>query len=435
MQVSAGLASRGGGKADRTAPNLGCARWMQRWLVGCCSAAAAAALVLAWRRRTAALRRLLRVPYDEFSMFQENAQEHGIPYEQPPKVCRKAVALPDNRKISALVWGAAAPQIVLLHGGAQNAHTWDTVALALGLPLVAIDLPGHGHSDDAAAAMADPVSAAADVAHAIDALAPSAAIVVGMSFGGLTAIVLSQQRPDLVRRLVLVDVTPGVTRAKAAHIFDFIKGPASFDSMDAMLARTVRYNPTRSQASLRRGLLHNARQREDGSWVWRHARSCAFDEAEEPAAVSRKLSPTTPRSTTPRSSGVEEGAGGEEYDAMWEAVGALKAPCLLVRGMRSSSVVDDADEAELCARLPTARVERLDAGHSVQGDAPVALAEAIAAFRVTPTCRPREMHAAAAAAAGMTAAAAADARAAHAHAVSSGHASPVEPAAGLRVSR
>ena len=66
--------------------------------------------------------------------------------------------------------------------------------------------------------------------------------------------------------------------------------------------------------------------------------------------------------------------------AMWEALGALEAPCLLVRGMRSSSVVDDADEAELRARLPTARVERLDAGHSVQGDAPVALAQVIASF-------------------------------------------------------
>ena len=112
-------------------------------------------------------------------------------------------------------------------------------------------------------------------------------------------------------------------------------------------------------------------------------------EAEAPAAVSPKPSPTSapPRRSTPRSSGVEEGgveegARGEEARgaAMWEALGALKAPCLLVRGMRSSSVVDDADEAELRARLPTARVERLDAGHSVQGDAPVALAQAIASF-------------------------------------------------------
>ena len=45
------------------------------------------------------------------------------------------------------MWGDAEPELVFLHGGAQNAHTWDTVALALGRPLVAIDLPGHGHSD------------------------------------------------------------------------------------------------------------------------------------------------------------------------------------------------------------------------------------------------------------------------------------------------
>ena len=38
------------------------------------------------------------------------------------------------------------PQVLLIHGWAQNAHTWDTVALALGRPLLAVDLPGHGHS-------------------------------------------------------------------------------------------------------------------------------------------------------------------------------------------------------------------------------------------------------------------------------------------------
>ena len=158
-------------------------------------------------------------------MFHENAQEHGIPYDRPPQVRREAVTLPDGRSMSALVWGAAAPQVVFLHGGAQNAHTWDTVALALRLPIVCIDLPSHGHSDDAAVAENDPASAAADVAGVIDALAPSAAMVVGMSFGGLTAIALAAQRPELVRKLVLVDVTPGVTRAKAKHILDFVKGP------------------------------------------------------------------------------------------------------------------------------------------------------------------------------------------------------------------
>jgi pimeloyl-ACP methyl ester carboxylesterase len=61
-------------------------------------------------------------------------------------------------------------------------------------------------------------------------------------------------------------------------------------------------------------------------------------------------------------------------------VGTLRVPLLLVRGTRPGSVVDDADEAELRRRQPTARVEPVDAGHSVQGDAPVVLARLIADF-------------------------------------------------------
>ena len=86
-------------------------------------------------------------PYDEFGLFADNAAEFGLPYDGPPTVRREFVAVDDDRRLSALVWGDGPPELVLLHGGAQNAHTWDTVALALGRPLVAVDLPGHGHSD------------------------------------------------------------------------------------------------------------------------------------------------------------------------------------------------------------------------------------------------------------------------------------------------
>ena len=66
------------------------------------------------------------------------------------------------------MWGEGDPEIVLLHGGSQNAHTWDTVAMALRpRPLVAIDLPGHGHSDAPGWAQLEtrsPLAAAEDVA-------------------------------------------------------------------------------------------------------------------------------------------------------------------------------------------------------------------------------------------------------------------------------
>ena len=62
---------------------------------------------------------------------------------------------------------------------------------------------------------------------------------------------------------------------------------------------------------------------------------------------------------------------------LWDDLEAFIGPITLVRGMRKQSVVDDADVAELLRRRPDATVVEVDAGHSVQGDAPLELAEII----------------------------------------------------------
>lgn len=300
----------------------------------------------------------VRVPYDEFSLFHENAAEFGLEYRGPPPVRRAEVRLDDGRQASALVWGDSPPELVLVHGGAQNAHTWDTVALALGQPLVAVDLPGHGHSDGGRNGSLDLRANAGDVATVVKALAPDARAIVGMSLGGMTALALADAHPELVRAVTLVDITPSVTGAKAAAITAFIDGPESFADFDELLARTSEHNPTRSVSSLRRGILHNAVQREDGTWVWRYARFRGGDAA------------TAPESSSPF-----------EPSDLWEVVSQLDVPLLLVRGMRPQSVVDDADEAELLRRRPDAQVAHVaDAGHSVQGDAPVELARLLERF-------------------------------------------------------
>src|SRR5687767_12315522 len=136
-----------------------------------------------------------RVAYDEFGLLGDNAAEFGLPFDRPPDVRRAPVPLADGRQLSALVWGRGAAELVLLHGGAQNAHTWDTVALALDRPLVAVDLPGHGHADDARDDRLAVADHAADVAEAVRALAPQAAAVVGMSLGGLTTLALYAHAP------------------------------------------------------------------------------------------------------------------------------------------------------------------------------------------------------------------------------------------------
>src|SRR3546814_21176747 len=70
--------------------------------------------------------------------------------------------------------------------------------------------------------------------------------------------------PELVRKLVLVDVLPGLKSEHAAHIGAFLNVPPTFDSFDDLLQRTMQFNPTRSESSLRRGILHHAVQLADG---------------------------------------------------------------------------------------------------------------------------------------------------------------------------
>ena len=287
--------------------------------------------------------------YDELAYFHENAEEFGLAVRRSrPTVERVSASLPDGRSISALRWGSGPPEIVFLHGGAQNAHTYDTVNLAVGRPALCVDLPGHGHSDWKADKAYHPRALADDVAVAVRQLAPEAMLVVGMSLGGLTANSLAARHPDLVRRLLIVDVTPGTTKEKAKAIIDFVSGPQTFPSFAEIMERTVKYNPTRSESSLRRGIIHNADRLADGSWKWRYDRG--------------------------------ERIAGDNYtrEDLWEDISAITVPYLLARGGAEGTVVDDNDEAELLRRLPDARVVLVDgAGHSVQGDKPLVLADLI----------------------------------------------------------
>ncbi len=306
--------------------------------------------------------------YDEFGLFHENIAEFELDVAEVLPVERVETAVGDEgsiRTVSALRWGSGEPELVLLHGGAQNAHTWDTVALALGRPLLAVDLPGHGHSEWRQDGAYSPMNLADDVAVVVAAHAPRADVVVGMSLGGLTAMELAVRHPALVRSLVMVDITPGVNAAKTKAITDFVDGPQDFASFDDLLTRTKEYNPTRSESSLRRGILHNAQQQPDGSWQWRYDRGSH--------ARARESAPAASEPTE-----IDETASA--LSPLWGDFGSISCPVTLVRGSLSP-VVDDDDVAEARRRQPGLAVHVVDgAGHSVQGDHPIELAAIVAAL-------------------------------------------------------
>ena len=278
----------------------------------------------------------------EFIFLKENARQAGVDDALP------SVTRVDVGAVSALKFGDDAPRVVFLHGGGQNAHTWDTVVLGLGLPALSVDLPGHGRSGWREDGDYGPKRNAGAVEPAVRELAPDAELVVGMSLGGLTALRLAVTAPALVRELVLVDVTPSaperhteMTDAQKGTVA-LVQGERTFPTFDAMLEVTVAAAPHRDRESLRRGVFHNAKRLEDGSWTWRYD-------------TIRK---------------------GEGFEGLWDDVPRLTTPTTLIRGAKSF-FVNDEDAAAFAQSAPGFQRVHIveDSGHSVQSDQPRALVE------------------------------------------------------------
>lgn len=278
----------------------------------------------------------------EFTFLKENALQAGATGPLP------AVERIDTAAISALKFGDSTPRVVFLHGGGQNAHTWDTVIVGLGEPALAIDLPGHGRSAWREDGDYGPKLNAVAIEPVVRTFAPDAELVVGMSLGGLTALRLAVSAPDLVRKLVLVDVTPSaperhteMTKAQMGTVA-LVQGDRTFPSFDAMLEVTVAAAPHRDRESLRRGVFHNAKRLDDGTWTWRY----------------------------------DSFRKGDGFEGLWDDVPNLTTPTTLVRGAKSFFVNDD-DAAEFAHNAPGFQTVHIveDSGHSVQSDQPIKLIE------------------------------------------------------------
>jgi pimeloyl-ACP methyl ester carboxylesterase len=279
---------------------------------------------------------------DEFALLPENAEQIGHTGPLP------TVTRVDSGDISGLKWGDEPPKVVFLHGGGQNAHTWDTVILGLGLPALAIDLPGHGRSAWREDGDYGPKLAAETLRPVLREWAPDPRLVVGMSLGGLTALRIAAAEPELVPELLLVDVTPSaperheeMTKAQLGAVA-LVQGERNFPSFSAMLDVTIEAAPHRDRKSLRRGVFHNSKRLDDGTWTWRY----------------------------------DSFRKGDGFDGMWDDVDKITMPTTLVRGA-DSYFVNDKDVDAFANSAPGFQRTHVvaDSGHSVQGDQPAALVE------------------------------------------------------------
>ncbi|KAA9153287.1 alpha/beta hydrolase [Microbacterium lushaniae] len=295
--------------------------------------------------------------FDEFSFLPDQAADNGIPGPLPP-VQRLRLTLGDGRTLSALRYGQEPPRVTLLHGAGLNAHTWDTTVLAMGLPALALDLPGHGDSSWREDATYTAGTLAPDVVAALQAWTDRPQLLVGQSLGGLTAPAVAAAVPEKIAQLVVVDITPGVDPdAGPTQIRSFFAGPTDWASRDELVDRALSFGlGGGARRTAERGVYLNSRVRPDGRVEWKHhfahlAAAAANGGADAPAqgdGMAALLSTTG-----------------------WDDLAAVRAPLTLVRGARG--YVTPADAEEFSRRLPAARVVTVAGGHNLQEDAPLEL--------------------------------------------------------------
>lgn len=253
-------------------------------------------------------------------------------------------------------WSGPSPEspvAVLLHGFTGHARSWDTVAATLSsrYAVVCPDARGHGESAWDPGRDYGVDRQVADVVGLLGALGIDRATVVGLSMGGRTALNLAAAHPDLVERLVVVDIGPQVAPAGAARIAAGVGGPDTFASPAEALAQQRQANPRAPDDALEHRVRHNLLLLDDGRWTWRYDRALRSGGG----------------SNLPRPDAAQQ----------WSLIPRVTAPTLLVRG-ELSDVLSIEDAQRMTEEMPDCRLVTVTgAGHSVPLDRPDGFLEAI----------------------------------------------------------
>ncbi|MCB9760562.1 MAG: alpha/beta fold hydrolase [Alphaproteobacteria bacterium] len=243
---------------------------------------------------------------------------------------------------------AARAPLLALHGFTGDGRDIDPLVPLLGRAGQAPDLPGHGdHPAREPAACAMPVA----VADLLPCLA-SAPIVLGYSMGGRVALHLACHHPGRVAALVLVGAQPGIA--------DDAARAARQAADEALAARILEEGVPAFTAWWAQQPLIATQRRIAEPW---RSRMAGRKRSLRPEGLAASL----------------RGMGTGVMDPLWDRLGAITAPTLLVTGAEDEKY--DRIAAQMAAAIPGA--ERLvlpGAGHCAHLEAPRAFAGGLTRF-------------------------------------------------------
>jgi pimeloyl-ACP methyl ester carboxylesterase len=242
-------------------------------------------------------------------------------------------------KLFCRQFGSGSP-MVILHGLFGISDNWVSIARELGdqYRVYVPDLRNHGQSKHSP--VFDFPSLEDDLLEMTEDLNLSGFILLGHSLGGKVAMYFTLHHPELIRKLIVVDISLRKATVNKEHQMlidamlkvDFSNSPARSD-VDRQLASTIH------SQRLRQFLLKNVYWRDKQTLDWR---------LNLPAINKNLLN-------------VFEGV---------QVSGTFKGPALFVRGGKSDYILEE-DIEELLKKFPGALVKTIpEAGHWVHADAP-----------------------------------------------------------------
>lgn len=243
--------------------------------------------------------------------------------------------------IHYLEWGAAGKQpLILLHGIARVAHSFDHLAphFASNYRVIAVDLRGHGDSewDPQGAYLVEDYTK--DLEALVERLGLRDIVLWGNSTGGRVAQVYAGLHPDRVAAMIVEDVgperPPAISDRRARRMGREEGGWADEDELVAQLKTDY---PRTAEPLLRALARHGSKSRADGRIVWKR----------DPAILNGFV-PTE----------------------LWAAVRRIRASILYLLG-GASTIVPPETQAQLRQALPQVEIVTLPGlGHYPSDEQP-----------------------------------------------------------------
>lgn len=254
-----------------------------------------------------------------------------------------------------VVTAGAGPALMMLHGFTGCAQSWDQLEPALSprFAMILPDLPGHGRTqapDDPARYRME--RCVADLIAILDALDIERTHLLGYSMGGRLALAAAIEHQDRIASLILESASPGLAdaaqrQARAASdnaLADLIER----DGVEEFVARWERMPLFATQERLPQAVRAQVRTR-------RLANDCG--------GLANSL----------------RGLGTGVQPSLWERLGELRIPCLIMAGEMDAKF--SAIAQSMAAAIAGSRLALVaDAGHTIHLEQPAVFARLVLEF-------------------------------------------------------